>query len=927
MKLCLLGFITSAAVFGATAMDFMTGQAARIVIGQVNFTQQDIGTPTQYVLGAASGLAYANNTLFVVDSNHIQATPVQNRVLIYNNVSSLVPSPTAEIPQGTRCAVCVGNNHNGSASLVVGQTDFSGSNPYLTQSGFTNPSAVASDGKIMVVADTDNNRVLLWKSIPTTNGAPADIVLGQSDFTTLSPATNNKGMRGPQGVWIQGTRLFVADTDNSRIMVWNTIPTSNNQAADYVLGEPDFNTAPPNTTLDLPATDSNLFSPVSVTSDGQRLYVADLGHARVLIWNSIPTQTNQPADVAIGQPDLVSEVDNNSAALCKTNGKDANGNPTYPASCYGTLSLPRYALSNGTQLFIADGGNDRVVVFNTIPTKSGQNADIVLGQPDEFTDRVTDSTDTFDPNSNVLRSSPAQIRTPMSLAWDGSNLYVSDPFDRRVLVFTPGLPVVPVNGITNAASRIVSALGSITFGGTITATDTITITINTATYEYTVVNNDTLATIILNIANLINGVKSGKPDPNVIASANVAVSQIVLTARAAGLPGNNVAYSVVVAAAATTGTPTETATAAGANLAGGQDAGFVAPGTLITITGKFLSDTTATAVPNSQGYYPNKLAGVELYFDGILAPLLYVSPTQINAQLPFEVSDANGVTAFVRTERTGGDTTATVSIAVPVVASSPGIFALSGTDPRPVIAYHTSDYGLAVVSVDGSIQSGDIATIQIEDRTYNYTVLATDTLETIRDGLITLINSNGDEKVTAQPAGQFTRIVLTAKIPGPPGDGIPITGTVSSGALVIITVLSNQSTCCSSAAGTPITPDNPAVPGEIITIFAAGIGLVNGPSGDPVQVTGQIYTGPAFNTPITPVDNAQVGGLSANVLFAGLEPGQIGVYRLLVQLDPSTPTDATSQMFIAQSVFTSNIVLIPVVAPQPAAAATTQEVR
>ena len=904
-------------MFGATAVDFMTGQAARIVIGQVNFTQQDIGTPTQYVLGACSGLAYANNMLFVVDSNHIQASPVQNRVLIYHNLSTLVPLVTAEIPQGTRCAVCVGNNHNGSASVVVGQTDFSGYLPNLTQSGFTTPTAVATDGNILAVADTDNNRVLIWKSIPTSNGTNADIVLGQPDFTTITPATNNKGMRGPQGVWIQGTRLFVADTDNSRILVWNTIPTSNYQAADYVLGEPDFNTAPPNTTLDLPATASNLFSPISVTSDGQRLFVTDLGHARVLIWNSIPTQTNQAADVSIGQPNLTTEVDNNSAALCKTNGKDANGNPTYPASCYATLSLPRYALSNGTQLFIADGGNDRVLVFNSIPTQSGQKGDEVLGQPDEFTDLVTDSTNTFDPNSNVLRSSPAQIRTPMSLAWDGSNLYVSDPFDRRVLVFTPALPVIPVNGLVNAASRVVAATGSITFGGTVTATDTITVTINTATYEYTVANNDTMANIILNITNLINGTKSGKPDPNVIASASVAISEIGLTSRAPGLNGNNVTYSVLVAAASTTGTPTETASAAGANLSGGQDAGFVAPGTLVTITGQFLtdSDKPVTAVPNAQGFYPNKLAGVELYFDGILAPLLYVSKTQINAQLPFEVSDANGVTAFVRTERASGETTATVNISVPVVASSPGIFALNGTDPRSAVAYHTSDYGLAVVSVDGSIQGGDIATIGIEDRTYNYTVQATDTLETIRDGLITLINSDSDEKVTAQPAGQFTRIVLTAKIPGPPGDGIPITGTVSSGALVIVTVLATQTTCCSSVAGAPITPDNPAVPGEVITIFAAGLGIVAGPDGAIVGVTGQIYNGPAFNTPVTPVDNAQVGGLSANVLFAGLEPGQLGYYRVLVQLDPNTPTNAVSQMFIAQSVFTSNIVILPIVAP------------
>src|ERR1035438_6666547 len=195
MKLCLLAFVTSGAMFGATAVDFMTGQAARIVIGQVNFTQQDIGTPTQYVLGACSGLAYANNMLFVVDSNHIQASPEQNRVLIYHNLSTLVPSPTAEIPQGTRCPVCVGNQHIGSASVVVGQTDFSGNLPAQTQTGLYNPSAVATDGKIMVVADTDSNRVLIWKSIPTTNGAPADIVLGQDTFTTGKAGISNKALR------------------------------------------------------------------------------------------------------------------------------------------------------------------------------------------------------------------------------------------------------------------------------------------------------------------------------------------------------------------------------------------------------------------------------------------------------------------------------------------------------------------------------------------------------------------------------------------------------------------------------------------------------------------------------------------------------------------------------------------------------------
>ena len=40
------------------------------------------------------------------------------------------------------------------------------------------------------------------------------------------------------------------------------------------------------------------------------LFVTDLGYNRVLIWNSIPTSNGAAADVAIGQPDLVSSIAN-----------------------------------------------------------------------------------------------------------------------------------------------------------------------------------------------------------------------------------------------------------------------------------------------------------------------------------------------------------------------------------------------------------------------------------------------------------------------------------------------------------------------------------------------------------------------------------------------------------------------------------------
>ena len=911
------------------AADFQTGQAARITIGQRTFTSQDSGSPSNSQLGAVSGVAYANNTLFVVDSNHIQADPVLNRVLLYQNISQYILNPANPIPQeGQRCAVCVGGDNGGVANLVLGQPDFVTTNVNLTQNGLRTPTGIASDGNILAVADTDNNRVLIWKSIPTTIGQPADIVLGQPDFTTGKVGLDNKSFRGPQGVWIQGSRFFVADTQNHRVMIWNNIPSSNDQPADIVVGQPNFNTAPASTVNDTPAQANNLFSPVSVTSDGQRLFVTDLGHNRVLIWNSIPTQNQQPADVEVGQPDMTSSVPNNSftgmvatsstdtknketPVMCTfVTGTDPANNPIYPDRCASTLEFPRFALSDGHHLFIADGGNDRILVYNSIPTQNGQPADEVLGQPDEFTDQVTDSTDTFRLDSNVLRSSPGTIRTPLSLAWDGTNLYVSDPFDRRVLAFTVGSPNIPINGITNAFSLTTYAVGAVNFSGTITANDTVTITINGTDYKYTVVAADTLTTVIQNMADLINGKTGGTPDPNVLARPNPGFSELILSAKAGGPAGNAITTAVTLSTNATI-----VVTASGGTLSGGADAAEIAPGTLITITGINLADSAATATPDSQGNYPNRLGGVELYIDGTRSPLIFVSPTQINAQMPYEINDANGVSAYLRTVHNDGSVTTTTAISIPVVPENPGVLAMGGSDPRPAVAFHASSYAIALVSVDGTIKANDVATVVVEDRNYNYTVQDGDTLATVRDALVVAINSNPDEKVIASPSGQYTRIVLTAKVAGPDGNGIAVSVISSANASLVLTAL-NPSTCCASVAGSPVTADNPATPGEVISLYATGLGISQALDGT-FPNTGQIYNGPVPNTPQAPVDNVQAGGSTANVLSSGVKPGLFGIYEVQIQLSTSLATNPNTQVYIAQNVFTSNIVTIPVVAAVP----------
>src|SRR4030081_3262814 len=102
----------------ASAAQFFTGQAARLVIGQQTFTEAAQGA-NQNLLGGVGGVAYAGDMLFVADGNRVGASPVNQRVLIFKNLSSNLPRPTDEIFYNTRCPACVGN-----ADVVLGQTDF-----------------------------------------------------------------------------------------------------------------------------------------------------------------------------------------------------------------------------------------------------------------------------------------------------------------------------------------------------------------------------------------------------------------------------------------------------------------------------------------------------------------------------------------------------------------------------------------------------------------------------------------------------------------------------------------------------------------------------------------------------------------------------------------------------------------------------------
>jgi uncharacterized protein (TIGR03437 family) len=907
----------------------MTGQAARLVIGQSTFTSQDTNS-SDTILGAASGLAYAADTLFVADANRVGSSPSNHRVLMYQNLSGMLPSPTVQLNYTSKCPVCVGQ-----ANLVLGQPDFTTTTENITATSSTLrlPTAVASDGVHVVVADTNHNRVLIWNRIPTYNNQPADVVVGQPNFTSTSlPGNipNAASMRGPQGVWIQNGKLYVADTQNNRVLIFNSVPTKNGANADVVLGQPNMNSfvEPDLTQQNSDATASLLLNPVSVTSDGQHLFVTDLGYNRVLIWNSIPTSNFAAADVVVGQPDMTSSAANNAytvnttvtpnlqqPVLCPvSNGVDANNNPTYPAYCNATVSFPRFALAALGRLFIADGGNDRVLVFNTIPTTNGASADLIIGQVGGTVNQASDAADS--------------LRTPQSLASDGTNLYVSDCYNRRITVYSLAENAVPYGGVRNSASIDILAQGSLAVGGTIQAGDKIDVNIGGtsttdssgtttitggADYIYTVQSTDTIPTVVTTLASLINAANSGAGDPNVYATPDTTTSEVILTSRISGTNGNSTTYAVTLTPPSTASSVMITVTTGGSTLSGGGDASSIAPGTIVSFhvnPGESLAFTTASADPSANPL-PTDLGGTEVYFNGIRAPLVMVSPTVVNAQVPWELGDTTSISAFVRSTRPDGSIQVTTPVAVTIVPANPGIFAQPNTQPSTGIVYHASSSATGIVSVDGTANANDTATVTIEDRSYSYVVQSGDTLDTIRNALVNLINQ--DPKVTATASGVFDRILLTARVQGPEANGIPYGASASSGASVIMTAIGSN-LCCANVADSLVTPNNPAVPGEMIYVIATGVGVpVLTDSNKDLITTG--YQWPVDGPVTSPqvAMNSIAGGKTADVIQAALQPGTVGLYKVLLHLNPDLPTDPLSQLTIAQDIYVSNIVTIPIV--------------
>jgi len=155
---------------------------------------------------------------------------------------------------------------------------------HVGPASFRWPHDISGNDELLLIADAGDHRVLGWEPLPTAD-RPADMLLGQPDFESVEewPYGPHSGdrFRFPYALGLDGDRLAVADTANNRILLWEGVPRDG-RGADHVLAQPDFTTNGENRWSSVQH--DTLCWPYGLSLRGDRIAVADSGNNRVVIW-------------------------------------------------------------------------------------------------------------------------------------------------------------------------------------------------------------------------------------------------------------------------------------------------------------------------------------------------------------------------------------------------------------------------------------------------------------------------------------------------------------------------------------------------------------------------------------------------------------------------------------------------------------------
>jgi uncharacterized protein (TIGR03437 family) len=370
---------------------------ANAVFGQADFLSSfpNGATSTTFVPAPAAGTmatplaaAYANGEVYIADTGN-------SRVLVvpFSNTGTFGTASTRLLGQDTYSM--------SAPNLIEGREfDFFFSNT----SGSTADAGIAvdfnGDTPHLYVSDPYNHRVLGFSDFrKVAAGAKADIVIGQPDMNSgLCNTTGNSNAPSattlcrPVGLVVDGNGdLYVADSLNSRVLRFPA-PFAHQgqvQTADLVLGQRNF------TARVTDPTSSTMSQPYGVTvAANNGLLVSDTVHNRVLYFAFTGNQTFRAG------------VDNGLAATKVLGSPDFN-TPQVGNTDTNFNSPHHIAVDNEARVYVADTGNNRIMIFDQLPLISnGAHASLALGSLSAprgvFVSQLTSEIWVTDTNNNGL---------------------------------------------------------------------------------------------------------------------------------------------------------------------------------------------------------------------------------------------------------------------------------------------------------------------------------------------------------------------------------------------------------------------------------------------------------------------------------------------------------------------------------------------
>ena len=859
--------------------------------------------------------------------------------------------------------------------VVYGQTDFNGRSANaggLSASSLRSPRTVAFDAdKNLWVSDSDNNRVLRYPANQLDANHPAaDLVLGQSDFTT--GAANAGGiaagtMSSPAGLAFDSKgNLYVVDSGNNRVLVF-TPPFTKGMAATGLIGQTRFNSR-----AIAPASSSTMAAPqgVAVASDGS-IYVAVAAENRVLVFDppvaaaplmgpaakavigqtdytstsanagSAPVASvvslSAPADVKIGTDNRVYIADsgNNritSYVLGSKSASGVTGQPNFAANSVNQVkaaafSAPFKAVIDYSQspypLYISDTANNRVLIWrDAIRYRNGSPADQVIGQP---------NLESGVPNYGSFKTdatTAGSLLQPRGLAVDSlGNLYVADSGNNRVLRYPRPVSqsgaIVPdavwgqPDFLTNRATAAVSQLSLLQPRGVTIAPNghlIVADTGNNRVLEY--ITDNPTAVRVFGQSNFTTGIRAATASAQSLSSPQGVFVDGLSNLYVADSGDNRVVVFSNISTAPATGAAASTVVGQGTlvdSQAGSGASRLNSPADVFVISdgSLFVSDTG-----NSR---------VLMFPSFAFLPAAGGAATFVFGQQNLQTSLANW------NNRTGLGTPEALFFPMGIFFDRQSTMYVADTGNnrvlqvlRPVSVVNGASFvASAPVCVgawvtlfgtslaDDAVLAGEVPYPKV---LRNRSILINDEV------FAPLYYVSGPQfnfqMPSGVPQGQNRIAVRVADTEELMAGGMVSVAAVSPA--VFLSCMDNGAArpCVTNADGLLNTPTNPAPKGSYITIYGTGQGEVNpavndgepAPSSEPLARTVATPT----TDGVTCVTSAgalcvAMGSKFADIQFSGLAPGFVGLWQLNVKIPEDTATGSVPVRVVIHSVPSNTI--------------------